>query len=50
MHACVLYNSIYSHKFSLKWPNMQFCGHMGQNNQNWKNNRNATSQANWGIW
>ena len=34
----------------LKWTNMQHIGQMGQNIQNWKNNRNIISQANWGMW
>ena len=32
---------------SLKWPNTQHSGHMGQNIINWKN---TTSQAKWGMW
>ena len=34
----------------LKGTNRQHSGQMGQNIKNWKNNRNTTSQANWGMW
>ena len=34
----------------LKGTQRKQSGQMGQNIQNWKNIRTATSQANWGMW
>ena len=35
---------------TLKWPNRQYNSQMSQTIQNWKNNRNTISRANWGMW